>query len=119
MKTPDDMDKDRNDPLDQLLQEDNVHVDDAGFTNRVTRQLPRNRRGLWKSYVHFTASFFGIVLGIWFVQSQWGNITELFRQGMSGLGSPASQEALMAIGALAIATAALIYSIFTAVNSEE
>jgi len=36
------------DPLDLRLQEENPHLDDAGFTARVMSVLPRRRRAWWR-----------------------------------------------------------------------
>jgi hypothetical protein len=38
---------DTNDPLDKLLQEQNTHIEDAGFTARVVSSLPVPSRWLW------------------------------------------------------------------------
>ena len=56
------------DPIDALLREQNHHLDDAGFTARVIKSLPRRRRrrAWWRPAILLTATAAGSVLaGAW------------------------------------------------------
>jgi len=66
------------DAIDALLREQNNHLDDAGFTARVIKSLPRRRawrRMWWRPAILLTATGAGSVLaGIWL---PWGNLAPL------------------------------------------
>ena len=53
------------DPLDALLREQNAYIEDAGFTARVVRTLPRGRtRWLRQSFL-LGVSIIGWILAAW------------------------------------------------------
>lgn len=67
MNTPEE-----NDPLDALLSEQNPYFEDAGFTRRVVKSLPR-RRAYLRPAILLGAVIIGSGLAIWW--QPWGNLT--------------------------------------------
>jgi hypothetical protein len=56
---------DLNDPLDKLLQEQNHHIEDAGFTTQVVSSLPRSSRLFWlRPLLLSGAAIAGLILAI-------------------------------------------------------
>jgi hypothetical protein len=67
-----------NDPLEELLREQNAYVDDAGFTARVISSLPRPARRSWvRPLVLLGATLAGLVLSIYWMP--WGELPSLDR----------------------------------------
>ena len=64
-----------NDPLNALLREQNVYVDDAGFTARVVQALPRRRQTWVRPLILMTAIVISSVLAnLWL---PWKNLPPL------------------------------------------
>jgi hypothetical protein len=64
-----------NDPLDALLREQNVYVEDGGFTRRVVKSLPRRRHPLLRPLILLGATIIGSLLTILWMP--WKNLPAL------------------------------------------
>ena len=51
-------------PIDPLLREQNLYLDDNGFTARVIKELPRRRRAWLRPTIMFSAVAIGSVLAV-------------------------------------------------------
>lgn len=101
------------DPLDTLLHEQNVYIQDAGFTARVIESLPRRRsRWLRQSFL-IGVSTIGWILAAWWLP--WGNLPAL---NASALLSPDSQALLPCITVFVV-VGALVWSTIAAVQWDD
>lgn len=96
------------DPLDILLQEQNVYVEDNGFTARVVASLPRRRRSSLQMIL-LAVSIIGWIVAAWCLP--WGNLPPLDTATLISLNSQALLPwitASMVIACLAWSTVAAV-----------
>jgi len=97
------------DPIDQLFREYDTHVEDRGFTARVMKKLPRQRRAWLSPALLLGATAIGSVLAVFWVP--WGNLPAF---DSSELLSPSTHVLLPWTFALAVA-GSLVWSAIAAV----
>jgi hypothetical protein len=102
-----------NDPLEALLREQNPHVDDNGFTERVLAVLPRRRRNWLRPTLLLGVTAIGSALAIhWLL---WENLSA---PDLSALLSLNSQVLLPWLLVLSV-TATLTWAIMAAAQWED
>lgn len=106
MKLPDD-------PIDALLREQNPYFEDAGFTGRVIKSLPRRRRAWLRPVILLGATAIGLVLAVCWLP--WGNLPPL---DSSALLSPDSQMLLPWMLVISV-VGSLVWSTIVAVRWED
>ena len=75
-----------NDPLDALLREQNVYVDDAGFTARVVQALPCRRQTWVRPLILTIAIIISSVLAVLWLP--WKNLPPLNVSDLTAPNSP-------------------------------
>ena len=108
MNRPDDLD-----PIDALLREQNEHIDDGGFTNRVLTTLPPRRRTWLRPILLLGAAAIGSVLAIRWLP--WDNLSV---PDLSALLSLNSQVLMPWLVVFSVA-AALVWAVVAAVQPED
>src|SRR5882724_6259686 len=108
MKSPEE-----NDPLDALLRDQNVYIEDGGFTARVVQSLPRRRRAWLRPAFLLAVTVIGSVLAALWVP--WGSLPAL---DWSAFLSPNPQVLLPWVLAVAVA-GSLIWSTVAALQWED
>lgn len=102
-----------NDPLDALLREQNVYVDDAGFTARVVQALP-SRRWTWvRPLILMTAIVISSVLAVLWLP--WKHLPPL---EVSDLTAPNPQMLLPWILIISV-VGSLLWSLFALIPTED
>jgi hypothetical protein len=101
------------DLVDTLLREQNAYVEDAGFTERVLKSLPRRRRAWLRPALLLGATTFGSLLAVWWVPGE--SFTAL---DSSALLWPNADILLPFTFALAV-TGSLIWSTVAALQGED
>ncbi len=77
--------KEPQDPLNALLQAENTYIEDAGFTARVIKSLPRRRTRRWPQVFLLGVSVVGwIAAASWL---PWGNLPPLDTTALISLDS--------------------------------
>jgi hypothetical protein len=102
-----------NDPIDVLLREQNIYIEDSGFTARVIKSLPRRRRAWLRPALLLGATAIGSVLAILWVP--WGSLPAL---DFSVLLSPNPQVLLPWVLVFAV-VGSLIWSVVATLQSED
>jgi hypothetical protein len=73
------------DPVDALLREQNVYVEDGGFTVRIVKSLPRRRRAWLRPTLLLSATAVGAALAVLWLP--WGNLPALDLSALQSLNS--------------------------------
>jgi hypothetical protein len=108
MSTPEE-----NDPLNALLREQHVYVDDAGFTARVLKALPPRRRAWVRPLILMTAIVISSVLAVLWLP--WQDLTPL---NVSDLTAPNSAMLLPWILIISV-VGSLVWSLFALIPRED
>ena len=106
----------KNDPVDALLREQNPYVDDAGFTARVVKSLPRRRRAWLRPVVLLGAIVIASVLAIRWLP--WGNLPALDLSSLKSLFTAGSPTLLPLVTVLVVG-ASLVWSVVSALQRED
>lgn len=101
------------DPLDALLQEQNEHVADDGFTKRVIASLPRRRSQWSPQFLLLAAAVVGWVLAAWSLP--WRNLQPLTLSSLSS----ADSRVLWPWAVMFCVVGALIWAMIAAIQSED
>jgi hypothetical protein len=102
-----------NDPIDELLREQNSYVEDGGFTARVIKILPRRRRMWLRPALLLGTTTVGSALAVLWLP--WGNLPAL---DLSAFLSPNPQVLLPWVLVLAV-VGSLIWSAMAALQWED
>jgi hypothetical protein len=111
MKTPE-----NEDPLDALLREGDGYVEDNGFTQRVMKSLPRQRRSWLRSAILLGAAGIGFALIAWWLPPIRNIVVQ---EPGGGFGLQLTFQSLLTGGALLIAAGSLVWGVFAAVRWED
>ena len=104
------------DPIDALLREQNVYVDDNGFTAQVIQSLPRRRRAWLRPVILLGATVIGSVMAAYWLP--WRNLMQLNWPSSSSVFTDGSQILLPLLTVLLV-IASLIWSVVSALRWED
>jgi hypothetical protein len=104
-----------NDPLDALLHEQNVYLEDAGFTRRVVKSLPppRRRRSWLRPFILLGATAIGSLLAVWWLP--WKNLPAVDSSALLSLSLPV----LLPWAVLLAVVASLVWGLIAALQHED
>jgi len=105
-----------NDPVDALLREQNAYLDDAGFTARVVKSLPRRRRAWLRPVILLGAIVIASVLAIRWLP--WGNLPALDLSSLKSLFIAGSPTLLSLVTVLAVGSS-LVWSVIAVLQRED
>lgn len=103
----------KNDRLDEMLQEENTYVPDDGFTKRVVASLPRRRSPRWPKFLLFCAAIIGSVAAAFWIP--WESLSPLNGPGSVILNS----EVLLPWLTVCLVVAAITWAVIAAFQWED
>ena len=102
-----------NDPLDALLREQNVYVNDAGFAARVIQALPRRRRTWVRLVILMTSIAISSVLAVLWLP--WKNLPPLDASDLTAPNFPMLLPWILVISVVG----SVVWSLFSLIPKED